>query len=219
MNLERYVYLGLKQNFEYGKVLGMTKYRLVCIPNFTVLDSLHRLFEKTQKEWELKRGTDSHKAFLEEVVKKCYLYNQRQQAQKYFKILRQKFHDPKTQTDLDNYVITMIGYTVNFGRRHIIEDYMVRSLAEAYANLVNGVSDRYEGLSRLVVQIYKRYQERHSVGPQNDEDNPFEQARPFGYFQRAAAKFVKKSILQQKGQKYWERVARRFPQLANLANE
>ena len=217
--LERYVYLGLKQNFEYGKVIGVTPYRVVCIPNFAVLDALHQLFEKTQKEWELEQGTDSHKAFLEEVVKKCYLYNQRARAQKYFKILRQKFNDPKTQTDLDNYVITMIGYTVNFGRRHIIEDYMIRSLAEAYANLINGVSDRHEGLSLLVTQIYKRYQERHAVGPANDEKNPFEEIRPFSYFQRMAAKFVKKSIIQQKGQAFWEQVAKNFPQLAKLAED
>jgi hypothetical protein len=227
-NLDRLQEQGLKQNFEYGKVIAVTPHRIVCIPNFALVDSLHELYEKNQQKWELEGGRESHRHFLEQVVKSYYMYNNCKKplcqhdkchwvkALKYFEILRRKFKDPKYEKDFESFVVLEIGRDIDFDRRHIVEDYMMSKLLEGYIDLINGILERYEGLMRWVAYVHRRYMERHGL---TKDVSKFEQPHSLEYFQKITAKLLKKSLQQQQGEEYWKRVEKRFPMFASLTKE
>ncbi|NUM33565.1 MAG: hypothetical protein HUU50_03425 [Candidatus Brocadiae bacterium] len=210
-NLHRLQYLSLKRSFEYGKYLTSTSQRIVCIPNFSLLDTLHETFVEIGEKWGSELGLESHQDFLEHAIKKCYLYNQKGRAEKYFEILRKKFRHPDYKLDLDNFVIRDIARTIQYGTQHVVENYIVAKQLEAYQSLLSGIPDQYEGITRFVMILYNRYKERHGT----EEHNVFEQARSIGYFQNAAVKLLQKNLEAKVGKeavkKVWQTIIKQFP--------
>ncbi len=217
-NLHRLQYISLKRSFEYGKYLTSTPHRIVCIPNFSLLDTLHSTYEEIGQKWGLELGLESHQDFLEQAIKKCYLYNQRSRAEKYFEILRKKFRHPDYKLDLDNFVIRDIARTIQTGTQHTVENYIVAKQVEAYHSLLSGIPDEYEGQTRLVLTLYNRYRERHGT----EELNLFERARPLEYFQNAAVKLIQKNLETKVGKKdlptIWQNIVKQFPVFAKFSN-
>ena len=109
-----------------------------------------------------------------------------------------------------------IGQHIDWGVRHIGEEYMTRMQLEAYMNLINGIDERYEGLSRLVIAMYKRYVERHgNLEMANQAERPL----PLEHFHRTAATLLKKTVKSQQGEEMWNAIEKKFTFLAGLAKE
>lgn len=197
-NIDRLKYVALKQNFDYGEVLGKSPLGFVCMPNFAVLDSLYRIFEDIQKNWGLEQGIVSQEVFLNEAIRQCYMYNRRQQALKYYYILAKKFPKPDYQQDLDSYVVQQIGNEVKYlGRRHLVENYMVGTLVRSYQALRMGVPQMFASLTRFSEVLYQVYVQR--TGGISEDGNKFEQPRSLEHFHKAARKVFQDQLQREMG--------------------
>lgn len=219
-NLDRLHHLALQDIFDSGKFLAITSHRVVCLPNFAVLEPLHQLHEEIQKKWGLEKGRESHEEFLRRAIKKCYMYNQRDQAQKYYQILGSKFSRPDYQQKLDDFVIQDIGKIVNFGERHHVEAYIIETQVEAYRSLLSGDPDHYQGLEAFAKMIHRRYTQRINI---SDQINAFEQVQPIEYFQKAAVAILRQNLIATRGaaqaEKIWQQIEERFPMFIKLRSQ
>ncbi len=216
-NLDRVQHTALQQIFEYGTFLVMTPQRLVCIPNFTVLDSLQELCENIQKKWGLEKGRESHETFLRRAIGKCYMHNRSEQAKKYFEILKKKFpNNPEYRQDIDTFIVQDVGRTVNFAQPHVVEEYLIRSQADAYRSLLESNYEKYNGLTHIIALIYRRYLERHD----QNFDNEYLKPRTMEYIQKSAYRNLIRDTEvmygKEKSATIWNSIEKKFPIFAKL---
>ncbi|HPY75930.1 MAG: hypothetical protein KBC30_09555 [Planctomycetes bacterium] len=207
-------YNSLKQIFEYGTFLANTDLRIVCTPNFNIVESLDRTYLEVQ-DLVPELGKENYQDFLEHVIKTCYLYNQKERADKYFQKVKEKFTSPLYTSDLDNFVIREIGRSINFERKHIVENYITIQQRLAYQAILNGMLDHYNGLTRFIYVLHKQYLGRHT----DTHLLEIEQPKPLKYFQQAAIQWIKQNLEQrvgqEKAQQVWNNIIKKYP-LLNL---
>lgn len=218
-NMDRIRFGALQQNFEYGVIVSRGELGLVCMPNFAILDSLHQMFEEIQAKWGETQGLLSHETFLRHAVWNCYMYNRRQEAQRYYRLLANKFNKPDYQQDLDAYALGQIGAQIKYiGKRVDVENFMVGTLLLAMHALRND-PEQAQGLLDFARLSHREYMKRHEG---SEVSNEMEQPRPLSHFIKIASQaFVeqlRKELGEQRGKELYDRMCQQVKWL-NEGNE
>ena len=213
-NMNRLRFNALREIFEYGFPVDFSDGKLICIPNFNVIEPLNKVFMELQELWG-ERGIVSHEEFLRDVVKTTYVYGRKDLAMKYYKKMRSLFKNPKYKQDLEEYVILEIARKIDYwGRAHEIESYIIGFLKRGYLDLFRNYVDE-EGKKRAIefhqfaklvhIQYVKRHGELKHM------------AKPYRYFVETAQKAIKKTLISQhgkeRGQQVWSNIRSAYPEL------
>lgn len=218
-NIDIVRHASLTEIFEAGRVVGRTRDRLICMPNFSVLEALNELFEEIEKYRGLKYGQVSHEEFLRRAVIEYYMYNKStkgitRELMKYCIILAKKFPHkysekfpdrlPQNEQEqkifevaVENYVTEEVGRRIaGLGSRQMVEGFIAAQLGRSYDYFY--VNNQQQGYYQycFAQTIYENYWKRH--GDLSDPDRIKESQRPreWRYFKKIATEDFKKRLLQ-----------------------
>ncbi|WP_372368885.1 hypothetical protein [Candidatus Uabimicrobium sp. HlEnr_7] len=213
-NMNRLRFNALREIFEYGFPVDFSDDKLICIPNFHVIEPLNELFTELQEIWG-ENGIVSHEEFLRDVVKTTYVYGRKDIANKYYKRMRKLFKNPEYKKSLQDYVIFEIARKIDFwGRSSELEAYIIGFLKRGYLDLFKNFVDE-EGKKRALEfqyfakLVHAQYVKRHGEVKHL--------AKPYRHFVETAQKSIKNTLAsqngKQRGQKIWENIRAAYPEL------
>lgn len=167
LRYDRLIYFSLQGIYRRGRLVSYTTKEgnklYIQSPDWRFLDRMEKLFESVLKTPEGKGGpgiSSSHAAFLQEAVMILYGYNKLEEAEKYFRILKEKYPADAQQDSVEGFVIAQMGKDIEGGNRYRVREVIYTILNQALWNLSLGDDNRAAGLERLAKLVWDTYQEK-----------------------------------------------------------
>lgn len=165
ITLRRLVYQSLHSLVLRGKILNFTKDgRPQTAPDLDLIPVTNEGYVNMIKEEETAKGygiTVAYRNFLREVVYQLYVNNRRSEAEKWFKLLREKFPDQtEGQTDMEAYSLIRLKEVITDGNGQRIKPIILGFLKSAFSQMSLGRPDEAIQFEALARSVYEDFQTR-----------------------------------------------------------
>ncbi|MCB1194738.1 hypothetical protein KDK77_01010 [bacterium] len=130
-------------------------------PNTAFITPMNKLyqtiFERYAGRPAITNIAASYKHFLTEIVILLYTFNQKQEAEKYYNVLREKFPDIAKQDSFERFVINQFSITAQTGNYDKVKNLLFSLLFQGYWLYALGHDEEYAGYIQLTAVLWKEY--------------------------------------------------------------
>jgi len=190
IHLRRIIYQSMQLSFRRGKLItDPVTGEFLYGPNLDIIPKVNETYETMVNEvesdsdkWVIKRA---QRNFLRDAIYFLYVHNRISEAQQWFYYVAQMFptnnmisgdtNSLPSQITLDQYAVARIQEDIGETSHDRVKAIIMGLLRDSFLDLILGQHDRAEGLHRLAIQLYTRFQtavqpagERVALPPFND---------------------------------------------------
>ena len=147
MTLRRVIYQSMKLAFERGLLRVGADGRVSFTPNLDIIPHASFAYEEMARLEETKHLSNAilsaHQKFLREAVFELYLHNRLTEAERWLKILREKYPDAlPANLSLTDYVVLRAMGEMNDGTQTRMTSLIQSFVMQAYARLIEGEEEQ-----------------------------------------------------------------------------